>query len=281
MVTQPEERLRVRTPSFAVTADRALSWHATMPELAAAANGISLLMPYVEPYLARSVRAVLPHLDEPLRSRTDGFVRQELAHHAVHRRFNDALAGACPGVAPVERLARRTYAWLARTRSDRFHIAFAAGSEAIAFGIARWVDANVAAVFDGADPEVADLYIWHLAEEVEHKTAAFDVFEATGGSRIRLAAATTLSLALLVAFTYGAALVQLRAQRRLRLPVTWFRLARWSLSLAFTVLPTVAVSCLPGHHPSALADPPYLRQWLRSFDPSAPRTAPGRPSDGG
>lgn len=258
--------LPVRTPTFAIDAGRACSWHATLPELAAAANGISLLMPHVEPYLAKSIRATLPQLDESLRARTGSFVRQELAHHVVHRQFNDMLVAGCPALRRIEGWVRRTYGRLARTRSSRFHVAFAAGSEGIAFGIARWVDANVGAVFDAADPEVAELYLWHLAEEVEHKTAAFDVFEATDGSRLRLAAATTVSLTLLIVFTYAAALVQLRQQKRLRLPVTWFRLARWSLSLAFSVVPTVAAACLPGHHPGTLADPPYLTQWLRGME---------------
>ena len=109
--------------------------------------------------------------------------------------------------------------------------------------------------------------MWHLAEEVEHKTAAFDVFEATDGSRLRYTLATALSLLLLIVFTITGSLLMLRSQRRLRLPVTWFRLTRWSLSLAFSLLPVLAVSCLPGHHPRDLVDPAYLTQWLRGAEP--------------
>jgi uncharacterized protein len=258
--------LPVRAPSFAFPDDFELAWHSTMPELACAANSISLLMPYVEPYLAKSVRSTLPDLDEPLRSRTETYVKQELAHHVEHRRFNDLLAAQCPGVRRLERTVRAVFTWMARRRSRRFAVAFAAGSETIAFGIARWVDANVATLFDGADPDIASLYLWHLAEEVEHKTAAHDVFEATDGSRRRLAGASLLALALLVFFTFAGSLVMLRSLRRLRYPVTWFRLTRWSVSLAFTVLPMVAVSCLPGQRPSRFSDPPYLTQWLRGLD---------------
>jgi predicted metal-dependent hydrolase len=237
-----------------------------MPELAFAANSISLLMPYVEPYLVRSVRRTLPSLDEaPLRARTESYLKQELAHHVQHRRFNDVLAEQCPGLRRVERWMQRVYGWLGRTRSDAFNVAFAAGSESIAFGIARWVDRHVDVLFDGADPEASRLFLWHLAEEVEHKTAAFDVFEATGGSRVRLAVASTVSLALLVWFVFVADLVMLRSTRRLHLPVAWFRLLRWSVSLGFTVLPLLAASCLPGHHPRSLADPSYLPQWLRGM----------------
>lgn len=243
-----------------------LLWNPTLPELAAAANSISMLMPYVEPFIVRSVRETVPELDEPLRNRTGAFLRQELAHQSQHRRFNDHLVEQCPRLSRLEGWVRRAYARIERKRSVRFRVAFAAGSETIAFGIARWVDSHAGAIFRGVDPEVERLFVWHLAEEVEHKTAAFDAFEATDGSRLRYAAATALSLTLLVWFAFAGSLVMLRSRRRLRLPVTWFRLARWSISLAFRLLPLLAVSCLPGHHPRDLADPSYLTQWLRGVE---------------
>lgn len=260
------EPLPARTVAFEFPSDFALAWHPAQPELAFAANSISLLMPYVEPYFVRSIRSTLDDLDEPLRSRTADYLKQELGHHVQHRRFNDRLAAQCPAIRRLEGGMRRVYRWLGRTRSSAFNVAFAAGSETIAFSIARWVDRNVDLLFDDADPQAARLFLWHLAEEVEHKTAAFDVFHATGGSRLRYAWATTVSLALLVLFSFAGTLLMLRSARRLFHPVAWFRLSRWSISLAFTVLPTVGVSCLPGHHPGLLADPSYLRQWLRGLD---------------
>jgi predicted metal-dependent hydrolase len=260
----PPRRLRVRTPSLEVPDDLPPAWHPYLPELAYAANSISLLMPYVEPYLARSVRAVLDDLDGPLREQTADYVRQELAHHVAHRRFNDVLAAGCPSLPRLERLIGRTYRWLGRSRSERFGVAFAAGSESIAFAIARWADQHVAVLFDDVDPGVSSLFLWHLAEEVEHKSAAYDVFEALDGSRLRLAGASLVSLVLLIGFSMAGIAVQLRGARRLWSPLAWLRVTRWSLSLAFTVLPTVAASCLPGHDPRTCADPVYLSQWLRS-----------------
>jgi predicted metal-dependent hydrolase len=265
----------VRDPELAIGAEVPLAWHRTMPELAFAANSISLLMPYVEPFIAKVMRAAAPQLDEPLRSATEQFARQELAHHVQHRRFNDQLAAQCPGIRRLERWMRWSYGRIARKRSGSFQIAFAAGSEAGAFGIARWIDRHVAVLFDDADPEVAALFLWHLAEEVEHKAAAHDVFVATGGGRLRYAAATGLSMAMLVAFTFAGCAVMLRRSRRLHLPVAWFRLTRWALSLAFTLLPMLATSCLRSHDPRVLADPSYLVQWLRGLDARRARPAAG------
>jgi len=268
MPPHPSARpLPVRTVAFEYPDDLQLGWNPSLPEAACAANAISLLMPHVEPYFVKSVRATLDDLDEPVRARTEAYMRQELQHHRQHRRFNDLLALQCPQVRRLEAIFRRVYGWFGRTRTRRFNVAFAAGSETIAFGIAKWIDRHADTLFDRADPVVTTLFLWHLAEEVEHKTAAFDVFEATDGSRRRYAWATTVSAVLLLAFTVLGSLVMLRSLRRLRYPVTWFRLTRWAISLSFTLLPALAASALPGHHPSELNDPPFLTQWLRGYDP--------------
>jgi predicted metal-dependent hydrolase len=255
----------VRDPALTIPVDVPLAWHRTMPELAFAANSISLMMPYVEPFIAKTMRRASADLEEPLRTATEEFARQELSHHRQHRRFNDQLAEQCPGIRRIERWMRWCYARIAAKRSQAYCIAFAAGSEAGAFAIARWIDRHVATLFDAADPEVAALFLWHLAEEVEHKAAAHDVFEATGGGRLRYAAATALSMSMLVFFTFAGCAVMLRRTHRLHLPVAWFRLTRWALSLAFTLLPMLASSCLRSHDPRTLADPGYLVQWLRGM----------------
>ena len=243
-------------------------WNERFPEFAAAANGISMLMPYAEPYFVHTARKALGDLDDDaLRDRTLDFMRQEGQHHRQHRRFNDHLLERYPRLERLERRIERTYGWFDRTRSLRFNVAFSAGSECIAYALARWTEKHLARLFDDADPVASTLYLWHLAEEVEHKEAAFDVFEAVDGSRLRYAWATTISVVLLAWFVWRAALVQLAGEGRAWYPVTWFRLTRWSVSLAFTMLPTLAVSALPGHHPRRFADPVYLPAWLRQYDP--------------
>lgn len=271
----PATAYPVRDPALTIPADVPLAWHRTMPELAFAANGMSLIMPYVEPFIAKTMRSAAKELEEPLRSATEEFARQELAHHVQHRRFNDRLVEQAPGLRRVERFIRWSYGRIARKRSPAFNVAFAAGSEAGAYAIARWIDGHVAMLFDDADPEVAALFLWHLAEEVEHKAAAHDVLEAMGIGRLRYAVATALSMSMLAAFTIAGSLVMLRRTRRLHLPVAWFRLTRWALSLAFTLLPMLATSCLPSHDPRTLSDPSYLVQWLRGLDARRARPAPG------
>jgi len=257
----------VRVPNLALPDRIDTSWQPAFPEFAAAANAVSLLMPHVEPYVARSVRSVQAELSEPLRSEATTFVAQELQHQAQHRRLNQRVVAAAPSIARVERLAARAYGWLERTRSTRWSLAFAAGFETSAFALARWSEGHLRLLFDGADPAVSTLFLWHLAEEVEHKSVAFDVFHAVDGSRWRYLIAGLCSLALLGTLTTLATIVQLWSTRRIWSPVAWFRLLRWSISLCFEVLPDLVVSAMPGHHPSQFSDPTLLVQWLASFDP--------------
>ncbi|MCC5950624.1 MAG: metal-dependent hydrolase [Acidimicrobiia bacterium] len=258
----PERRVRFEYPD-----DFDPAWHRRLPEFAAAANSVSLLMPFAEPYFVGSVRKALPELPTPLATRTEEYLRQELAHQRAHRRFNDLLLVRYPALRRVEGWARRSYGWLGRTRSLEFNLAFAAGSETIAYSIARWTEKRCDRLMADADLLPATLFMWHLAEEVEHKTAAYDVYEAVDGSRLRYVAASTVSVLLLVFLTTCATLTMLASDRSLLRPSVWVRLVTWAFSLAFEVLPTLAVSSLRRHHPSQLTDPTWMVRWLRSYDP--------------
>ena len=240
-------------------------WNRRLPELACAANALSLLMPYVEPYIVRTTRRTLPVLDTELRRSAESYLRQEAAHHRLHRRFNDVIAQRYRGVRTLERVMAATYRWLERRGGLGFGLAFAAGSETIAFAVARWVDHRLPELFDGAEPEVAGLFLWHLAEEVEHKSAAHDLHHAVAPSRAVHALAMAVSLQLMALFTVAGTVLLLAGERRLWRPVAWWRLLRWSISYAFDVLPLMAVSLLPGHHPSQLADPGWLTLHLRDL----------------
>ena len=258
-----ERRVRLAHPD-----DVDPAWNRSRPELAFAVDAVSLLMPYAEPYFVRTVRRAIAELDPDLGATAAAFCAQEARHHAEHRRFNDRMARGCPGVARLERWMARTYGWLDRTRSLRFNLAFAAGSETIAYSIARWADGNRRDLFDDAAPGVAALFVWHLAEEVEHKSVAFDVYQAVDGGGVRYAAATTLSFAILAWFTVLSVLTLMVGTGTWRSIGAWARLVRWAFSIAFATLPDMAVSMAPGHHPDQLTDPVWLTSWLTHVDPA-------------
>ena len=208
-----------------------------------------------------------PRVTDPdLAADAHAYAAQEAQHHGQHRRFNQLLVARYPGCAGSSGRWAGSSAGSAR-RSTRFGLAFAAGFETIAFVAARWVDQHQRLLRD-ADPTAATLFLWHLAEEVEHKEVAFDVYQASGGGRLRYAWAMTVA-----AVDPGhrrrspARSTMLAAEQRLFSPVAHLRLVGWSLSFIFAALPVMVMSALPGHHPRDLADPAGLEHWLDHLDP--------------
>ena len=247
-------------PRFTYPADFDACWNPAAPEFACVANSISLLMPHVEPLFVRSATAALDRLEEPLQSRARSFAAEEAAHHTEHRRFNQLLA-ARYGLRRLESAMAAVYGWLWRSRSEAFLLAFSAGSETLAYSIARWTHAHETDVLGGADPDARRLFLWHLGEEVGHKSVAFDVHRTITGSRRYYARAMCLSLAILAVFVVAGTFTQLWHDRRWWSPVAWFRLTRWALSFFMELVPNMVVSALPGHHPSDFADPVLAHAW--------------------
>jgi predicted metal-dependent hydrolase len=261
--------LTVRRPVLSF-GDRRRTWTPAAPPLGAVADSVSLAMPFAEPYVVRSIRAVLDRLDatDPaLAARARDYAAQESAHHALHRRYNDTLRSTGRGVEPLERALGWTFDRLAG-RSVEFGVAFAAGFEAVAFAAARWLDPRVERFFAGADEAPAALFLWHLAEEAEHKGVAHDVLVATGVRRRTYAAGLVVSLAVLACFTWLGSLVFLTRQRRILSPVTWLRILLWTFGFLFVALPRCALSLRRDHDPYRLADPTSLAWWLGRFDPA-------------
>ncbi len=266
-------------------------WNDRYPELAMVANAASLAMPGLEPYVARSVRAGAARLDQDgadqdgpdrdgpdrngvdrngvdsLIERAETFVREESAHHREHRNLNRAVIATYPATARVERWALRAYRRLEDRRRESFSLAFAAGSEAVAYAVARWVEKRRAVLLGGAEQQAASLFLWHLAEEVEHKSVAFDVYRASGGGRARYLAAMVCSMIVLALVTFAGTLTMLVADRRIWNPIAHIRLFAWSFSFVFELLPTMWVSSLLRHHPDDFADPLWYSQWLAQYDP--------------
>ena len=274
--------LTIRDMGFVYPDDFDPRWNPRVPEFAMVANAVSLLMPHAEPYVVSSSRTALAQLDEDLldptnlASRTRAYIRQEAQHHAEHRKFNNVVARRYR-TKLLERMMAATFRFL-KGRSSSFGIAFAAGFETVAFVVARWVDARMHTLLpeigklgvdglpSGEANVAADLFVWHLAEEAEHRSIAYEVHQRTGGTQLAYTLAMIVSFVILGVFTSLGILTMLIRDRRILNPVAWFRLIGWTLSFLFNAVPLMAVTCLSGHEPADLLDPPNLMAWLRNHD---------------
>lgn len=153
-------------------------------------NALSMSFPVGEQYFMDSVRAGLKALPEearqPLAAEVQGFVGQEATHRRIHALFNGHLQRQGFDNELERRAARRIQA--NAHRDVRLHVAATAATEHLTAIFAEWMPRHPQ-VLDGAEPRLQTLWLWHSAEESEHRSTAFDIYTALQGGhswRIRL-----------------------------------------------------------------------------------------------
>jgi predicted metal-dependent hydrolase len=150
--------------------------------------GISLLLPHLEPYLIRSMRSAKEHVHDPkLLADLEAFNGQEGQHFRQHVRFNEAMGlERMEALRALEAAIEADYRRFSRSKSLRFNLAYAEGFEAFTTALSRF--SFETKLLDRLHPAARDLFLWHLVEELEHRTVAFDVYEhVCGGYFYRLA----------------------------------------------------------------------------------------------
>lgn len=151
--------------------------------LSAFFNALSMSFPVGEQFFIDSVRnawkTLPPEKQAPLKDEVQGFVGQEATHRRIHSLFNGHLEqqGLVNDWGPK---ALRRIKWLDGI-DVRHPLAITAANEHFTAIFADWLLANPA-VLDGAEPRLRTMWLWHAAEESEHKSTAFDVYQAVGGS---------------------------------------------------------------------------------------------------
>jgi predicted metal-dependent hydrolase len=146
-------------------------------------DALSMSFPVGEQFFIDSVRngfkALPPEKQERFRGEVQGFVGQEATHRRLHALYNEHLErlGFVNDWAPraVKRLA------LLEGQDPRHCVAITAANEHFTAIFADWLLHNPDVLGD-KDRRLATLWLWHSAEESEHKSTAFDVYRALGGS---------------------------------------------------------------------------------------------------
>ena len=258
----------VRRVQFAYPDDLAAHWNPARPEWSQVVNAGSLLMPYLEPYLIDAIRAATKRIDDPaLLEEAKAYMGQEAHHWKQHRRFNDLLvARGYTAIRDYEQLLADDYARFQRERPLEFHLAYAAGFETMALAMGHMLIRMRGFFFRDADPSVSSLVLWHFVEELEHKHAAFDVYQhvvGRWGLRVRgllFAMWHTLSR------SRRAYVMLLRHDGLWRTWRTRLRVKLLVLRIFGYVTPWILEAMLPWHQPRRFRDPAWARDWIRTYD---------------
>ena len=173
-------------------ANTPLHWLRDDPFSTHVINGIHMLLPAGELWFCRVYNQALPMVtDDALREDVQGFIRQEAIHSRAHSKAQSYLEahglsveayvtriewlfGTFLGEAPfgMKMLQRDMWKkqWLV------FRVGVIAAIEHFTGVLGQWAMDNESWERNG-DATMVDLFKWHLAEEVEHRTVAYDLFE--------------------------------------------------------------------------------------------------------
>lgn len=177
---------------------------------------LHLLLPAGERWFVHVYKQVLPYIkDEQLRADVVGFIGQEAMHAAAH---DDVLPhlkrlglDPTPYTAQVDWLFEKLLGDRTLPPGKARHwwlmerVAMIAAIEHYTAFLGNWVLNADELDRRGADPVMLDLLRWHGAEEVEHRSVAFDLFmHVDGGYRRRTRTWATAFTALVFLWQRGA-----------------------------------------------------------------------------
>lgn len=180
----PHTELTVRRLLIDLKPPFAARWNGNDAFRSAFFNALSMSFPTGEQYFIDSVRAglkVLPAQEqERLGREVQGFIGQEATHRRIHALFNGHLQAMGFDNGIERRAVQRIQA--NANRDVRVHVAATAATEHFTALFANWILQHPQALH-GSEDRLRTLWLWHSAEESEHRSTAFDVYRALDGSQ--------------------------------------------------------------------------------------------------
>ncbi|GJL75745.1 MAG TPA: metal-dependent hydrolase [Nitrosomonas nitrosa] len=229
-------------------------------------NGFSLTMPYLEPYLIRSILKAREYVSDPqLLKDMSGFNHQEANHFKCHRRYNELLkANGYPELERVEKHMVKAYARL-ESKSLRTQLAYSAGFESMTNGFTHWLITKRVALFGGANPHVSSFWIMHMIEEAEHKTVAFDTYVAYSGQYLARFLGVFHGSGHIVGLGIWAMFISLKKDKILYRPKTILQILKELMLMCANVGPFMFRALLPSFNPRQVQDPQWMKDWVKGY----------------
>lgn len=203
-----ESPIKPRRMDFDFGGDIPRYWFSGSPAATHIANSLCMLFPLGERFFVRSVKAFLDRVDDPaLLADVRGFIAQEVRHGAEHQRAFEVLREQGYSIdrflAFYEAFA---YKFIERITPKKLHLATTVALEHFTATLAERALAG-GFMLEEAHPAMRDLLLWHAAEEIEHKSVAFDVLQKVDSSYALRMAGLVMATWLLVGLGVAGAIM--------------------------------------------------------------------------
>ncbi|MFZ3192478.1 MAG: metal-dependent hydrolase [Moraxellaceae bacterium] len=153
---------------------------ANSPLLSHLMNALSSTFPLGEQFFVHSVRLVRDRIKDPtLQAEISAFIGQEAMHSKAHTEFNDSWR-------QDDYQLDSTMRWLQKEEyrikqlPARYQLAITCAFEHFTAILGEYILMHPE-LTESFDPEAAKLWLWHAVEESEHKSVAFDAYQAVYG----------------------------------------------------------------------------------------------------
>jgi uncharacterized protein len=255
-----------------------LHWVPDDPFATHTMNVLHLLLPEGERHFIKAVDEAASLVDDPeLKAAIKPFIQQESWHAWAHQVVLEHLAEQGIDTTPY---TDKLGGWLSALGDKRERwpsllqrwwlyrrLADVAALEHFTAVLGQWVIQNRGLDYAGTDPTMLDLLRWHGAEEIEHRSVVFDVYQNVCGSYpLRALSMLLTGPQFLFWWLAGVRFLMahdptIDAKPRWR---DWLRAARqYKVPGPWKLLVTVPIRYLrPGHHPSTEASTQMAMDYL-------------------
>ncbi|MHC9296111.1 metal-dependent hydrolase [Mycobacterium sp. LTG2003] len=230
---------------------------------------LSATFPEGEDFFVRSVRRFADQITDPqLKSQVQGFIGQEVTHGREHRALNERLHQMGYPTRRIDRGTHMDVTAFERRVSPLTCLAITAALEHFTAVLAETLLTDQRAQALLGDTEVRKMLLWHAIEESEHRSVAFDVYQAVGGTeRRRIWTMRIIRLTFTLNVTLWSA-ISLLGDRAAYNPIRLFRsLAQLRNSPFFNraVVRRIRAYTKPGFHPDDTDNTALLEYWTAAL----------------
>jgi len=234
---------------------------------------LSGAFPPGEESFIRSVRRFSDQITDPvLKKRVAGFIGQESVHGQEHRKLNAQLVDLGYPIVRFLLFAPNTVRQRLMVRIEnlmpaKVHLAMTAAAEHYTAVLGARVLSKEEIQAIPGDPEVWHLLNWHAMEELEHKSVAFDVYRAVGGSERTRIAVMWFMYYLTIPFVTAAVVVSILMDPTAWRPIKVLR-QTWRVfrgPLVRGMLAEIHEYLRPGFHPDDVQTGELLARWQQEL----------------
>ena len=178
--------LTVRKPAFDFSSS--IPHWGDNPEAVTIFNAGAIIPTPIERYLIRVMRMAKQELDPvadaDLIETIDLFNKQEGQHHKLHNDLMAMLtAKAYPGLREFEAAFDADLKEFLASRSLAWNLAYCEGFESTGCALAEaWIDGGIKEICGDRGSTPMQLWMWHMAEEFEHRSVVHDVLHRLHGA---------------------------------------------------------------------------------------------------